>query len=426
MFRRFQDKVIQLLRWSEKYTGTDMVYLAHGSFWLSGSSVITGAVSFGLALAFANLFSPHEYGTYKYALTLFGIFAITSLRGMDEAVTQAVSRGKDGTVVMGLAAKIRYGLIGSLGALFVATYYFYYGNTIVAWCMIVAAIFVPLMEPLGIFNAVLVGKRDFRLSSLLGIAGQIFSATALALALFISDNAIIIFIAYTTTWSLSRWLSLRYTLRKYPPNKEIEPGALSFALHNGLVGAVGILLSSLDSILVYHYLGAAELALYTFALAPVTQARALLNTPTALATPKLASQSTAVVGKVLKRRTIILFFIGIALTLGYCILAYPFYYLFFPNYIDAVPFSLVFSLTILMQVTTALLSSVVASRVTLIPKKLLYLWNLPSIVTALCAIFLIQHYGLWGAVIGAVLTHATTSLVYVVQWRAIRHKEHIT
>jgi O-antigen/teichoic acid export membrane protein len=50
-----------------------MVYLAHGSFWLSSSSLISAAISFALALAFANLFTKDAYGTYKYTLTLFGI-----------------------------------------------------------------------------------------------------------------------------------------------------------------------------------------------------------------------------------------------------------------------------------------------------------------------------------------------------------------
>ena len=105
MFEGLQERLIRVLRWSEKYTKTDMVYLAHGTFWLSSSSIITGAVSFVLALAFANLLTKDAYGTYKYILTLFGILCVACLRGMDTAVTQGAARGNDGTVVSGLRSK---------------------------------------------------------------------------------------------------------------------------------------------------------------------------------------------------------------------------------------------------------------------------------------------------------------------------------
>src|SRR5215471_18973214 len=123
MLRRIQERLIRVLRWSERYTKTDMVYLVLGSVWLSGSSVMSGIISFLLALAFANLFTNDAYGTFKYALTLFGILCVACLRGMDTAVTRGAARGNDGTVTMGLRSKILYSLLGSLAALAVAAYY---------------------------------------------------------------------------------------------------------------------------------------------------------------------------------------------------------------------------------------------------------------------------------------------------------------
>jgi O-antigen/teichoic acid export membrane protein len=106
MLKRLHSGAIRILRWSEKYTGTDMVYLAHGSYCLSGTSVIIGGISFLLALALANLFTKDAYGTYRYALTLFGMLSVASLRAMDTAVTQGAARGNDGTVTKGLRAKM--------------------------------------------------------------------------------------------------------------------------------------------------------------------------------------------------------------------------------------------------------------------------------------------------------------------------------
>lgn len=424
MLRNEQSYLVRLLRWSEKYTKTDMVYLAHGSFWLSGSQIITAGVSFGLALAFANLWAKESYGTYKYILTLFGIFSIACLRGMDIVVTQAAARGNDRTVITGLWAKIRWSVLGSLGALALSAYYFYGGNTPVAISLIFASIFIPMMEPFGIFNAYLVGKKDFKLSSIFGSLGQIAAASALILTLILFHNPIASFITFGSIWTLTRYLSLKYTLRKYPPNTRDEPNAQSYALHSSVIGAAAVLVGSIDAVLIYHYLGATQLALYTFAMAPVLQARAILNAPTMLAVPKLAGKTTAEIRRLLKDRTIILSLIGTALTLGYCLLAYPFYNIFFYKYIDAVLFSMAFSITILFQVSNGFVGAVIESRTTLVPKHLLYLWNVPGLIIAVCAIFLIPVLGLWGAIIGQILSTACSSALNWVMWSIIRHREH--
>jgi O-antigen/teichoic acid export membrane protein len=424
MLRRLHAYLIRALRWSEKYTKTDMVYLAHGSFWLSGSSIITGAISFGLALAFANLFNKDAYGTYKYILTLFGIFCVACLRPMDDVIVQGAARGNDGTVILGLYTKMRWALVGSLVAILAAVYYFHGGNKIVAISLLFASIFVPLMEPFGVFNAVLVGKRDFKLSSLMGIAGQVAAAAALAVALFFTNNAIIIFVVYCSAWTTTRYISLQITLKKFPPNEKQEPHALSYALHSSVINVANILISSLDAILVYHYLGAAQLAVYSFAMAPVTHARTILDAPSILAIPKLAGQSASNINKILAKRTGILFLLGIVITMGYCLLAFPFYHIFFPKYIDAIPYSLVFSVTIFLQVGGAFVGSAVNSRVTLIPKRLLYLWNIPGIATAASALLLIQRFGLWGAISGQLLSTVSGSVILWIMWYAIRDKEH--
>ncbi len=425
MFGNLKALATRGLRWSEKYTKTDMVYLAHGSFWLSGSGVVTAAVSFGLALAFANLLPQETYGNYKYVLTIFGILCVTCLRGMDTVVTQAAARGNDGAVVSGLFAKMRWSTLGSAGALAAALYYYFYGgNATLALSLVIAAVFIPLMEPFGIFNAVLVGKKDFKLSSILGTLGQLVAALALLPVLVLTKNPVFIFAAYCAIWTVTRLGSLLFTLRKFPPNDRHEARASPYALHSSVVGATAILIGSIDSILVFHYLGAAQLAMFTFATAPVQHARTILNTPTVLAIPKLATQSNADIKKILYKRSGALFLIGIGIAAVYSVLAYPFFHIFFPQYIDVVPYSILFSLTIVFQVGNAFVGPVINSRATLIPHRLIYLWNIPSVVIAGSAILLIPVFGLWGAMVGQVLSYGSSTAIAWFMWYSIRNKEH--
>jgi O-antigen/teichoic acid export membrane protein len=425
MFPKLRAKVAQLLRWSERYTKTDMIYLAKGSFWLSSSSVITAGVAFGLAVAFANLVPAEVYGNYKYVLAIFGILCVTCLRGMDTAVTQAAARGNDGTVLSGLFTKMRWSLLGVLGAIVCASYYLYFGNTTLGYSFLVAAFFIPLMEPFGIFNAVLVGKRDFKLSSILGSTGQIIAALALLPVLIYLKDPILIFAAYCAVWTATRFASLLYTLKKYPPNDKLEQGVSSYAFHSSVVGIMAIVIGSIDSVLVFHYLGATNLAIMTFALAPVAQFRSILNSPSVLAVPKLANLTTAEIRKIIYKRSGALFLLGAGLTLVYCVLVIPFFHIFFPQYTEGIPYSIIFALTIMLQVGNTLVGPVINSRATLIPTRLLYLWNLPSIVIATCAIFLIPVFGLWGAVAGQLLSYAASTAVAWCMWYAIKDKEYV-
>src|SRR5689334_12787395 len=71
----------RLLRWSERYMKTDMVYLAKGSFWLTLGQVAASASGLLLVIGFANLLPKEVYGTYKLILSLAGIIASFSLTG---------------------------------------------------------------------------------------------------------------------------------------------------------------------------------------------------------------------------------------------------------------------------------------------------------------------------------------------------------
>ena len=77
MIKKIKEKIYNLLRWSEKYTKTDMVYLAHGGFWLSFGQIISSLSSFLLAIAFANLLPKETYGNYKYILSIASILPKT-------------------------------------------------------------------------------------------------------------------------------------------------------------------------------------------------------------------------------------------------------------------------------------------------------------------------------------------------------------
>src|SRR3989344_3576832 len=123
-----KNRLVNLLRWSEQYTKTDMVYLASGGFWLGLGQIVASGSVFLTSIAFANLLAPELYGIYKYVLSVFGMLAITTLFGMDSAVTQSTARGFEGTITPAFKEKMKWGTLGSLASLAIALYYYAQGN----------------------------------------------------------------------------------------------------------------------------------------------------------------------------------------------------------------------------------------------------------------------------------------------------------
>ena len=117
MLERTRLAIYRLLRRSESYTKTDMVYLAKGSFWLTILQ-ITGTISgFFLSVAFANFFPKHEYGIYKYILSVGGIIGAFTLTGLGPAIMQAVAKGSDGVLREGFFINLRWSAPSTLAAI---------------------------------------------------------------------------------------------------------------------------------------------------------------------------------------------------------------------------------------------------------------------------------------------------------------------
>ena len=88
--QKLRQKTYNLLRWSEKYTKTDMVYLTKGGFWLTFAYIIFLSSGFILTIAFANLLPKDVFGTYKFVISISGVLLVTSLTGINSTLKQSI------------------------------------------------------------------------------------------------------------------------------------------------------------------------------------------------------------------------------------------------------------------------------------------------------------------------------------------------
>ena len=159
MMNKIGNWFYRFLRKTQKYTGTDNVYLFRDGFWLTSGQMVSMAIAFLSAVAFANLLSAETYGNYKYILSLLGILAVFSLDGIRAATIQAVARGLEGSFYTGFKTKLKWGLLGSLAAIGAAIYYWSKGNNLLPIPLLIAAVSLPLMYASQISGAFL-GGRD--------------------------------------------------------------------------------------------------------------------------------------------------------------------------------------------------------------------------------------------------------------------------
>lgn len=395
-------KIVSLLRWSERYTKTDMLYLAKGGSWLFIGQVVSTLSVFITSIAFANLLPPDVYGIYKYVLSITSILAITTLTGMDSAVTQAVARGYDGSLSQAFRTKLKWGTLGTVASLFIALYYYTQGNLVLALSFCIVAIFTPFNESFDLYNSFLFGKKDFGTQAKYGVLSKILIVSSIVTTLFLTNNIWIILSVYFMSLFLPSAFFLIKTLRKQKENNNIDKDTVSYGKHLSLIGIIGLIAMELDKILIFQNIGATELAIFVLAVAPVDQLKGIMKNLNSLALPKLANQKGEDIKKSINHKILILALITGGIVLVYILLAPIFFKLFFPKYLSSVIYSQILSISLIGAVISSFLYTVLESQKA---KEQLYKFNIYGNLFTIILLFpLVLAFGIWGAISARIIS----------------------
>lgn len=402
-------KGLQLLRRSETFFKIDMMYLAKGGSWMSFGQGINMVLGFLVSIAFANLFPKESFGTYKFILSAVGIIGIFSFIDMGTAINQAVARGFGNSLKQGFRTNLKWSFGIFIAGSVLSLYYYMNGNAILSFAFLLAGILTPVTASASLYGAYLLGKKDFRRSTLYGIIRNVVPAVALILTIFLTQSLTIIIGVYFLSASLVSLLLYYATNRVYTgENEKEDPEILSYAGHLGVMGVIGQVAGNLDKILVFHYLGAAPLAIYAFAIAPVEQLQSGKKILNALILTRLSERPFKELQKSAPRKIWMLALYACILIGIYVPLIPYFYTFFYPQYLDSIFYSQVYSLTLFGIVGSVLDSHLVAHK----KKKELYISRTitPFIKIALCFL-LIPTLGLMGLVLTQIFVRITSGLL---------------
>jgi len=388
-----------ILKWSERYTRTDMVHLTKGSFWLLLSQVLLFALSFGLLWVFANFLDPATYGQYRFFTTAIALLAIASLPGMHTATIRAVARGYSGLLPQILKTRLRWSVLGVLTAFGAAGYYFWQGDTTMGSLFIITALFVPFYQSFTLYNSYLVGRQDYRRFTPVVVVQKIVIVLATITAIFLTQNIFIILGTYLASTSVANALLYFYTIHRWPLNDQTDTETIPYGKKLSFMSAISAVAGQLDKIALWYLTGPVAVAAYTIASALPKEVAGAFSQIGVLALPKMAGRDKSALRASLLRKTLIFFLASIPVTAAYVLAAPLIFQLFLPQYVEYVFLSQVASALILLTPLTLLVQYFQATMHT----RALYAMQfvLPAVLIALFFL-LIPQYGALGAVLATI------------------------
>lgn len=417
---QIKQKTISFIQQLQEYFKIDLFYLIKSEFWLMLEKTITMSFAFLLALAWANWIDPSVYGNYQYILSLAAIISVFSLSGMGIAVVRGVAKGFERTFISGFKIQLKWGILTSIAALGIAAYYWTQGNKELGLPFLIIAVFLPLFNASIIYTDFLVGKKLFKIQTKYNSITQaaaviIMISTLFCIKTFLPSAPayiillLIIFIYYLSR-TLLRFLFFVITKIKFKPNKKDDASTITFGKHLSLLGLIDVLANNIDKILLFHYLGAINLAVYLFAILVPQQISVLLKHISTLSLPKFSVRPREEIKKSILKKTCYLAAMMGVLMLIYILFAPIIYRVFFPKYLTSVPYSQLYALSVI-PLCFSVITEVLRAKMML--KQIYQVKIITPLVRAGFFLALIPLYGIWGAVIAILGARTFNALLFI-------------
>lgn len=411
-------RALRVLRWSERYTKTDMVYFVSSNFWLTGGRLLAVMSGLALTVVLANALDPTTFGIYKYVLAGAAFIAAFSLTGLNPAVARAVAQGNRNIVPHAFRMGVLWSLPASLIALGVGAYYLSQGNVPLGVGFLLVSLTTPLTNNLGMTKAVFQGLGDFKTGTLYWIPRALFPVAALIATVLITENVVVILCVYFLSNALAAWALYRATIAK-ANIQDVPQDTEEVSLYGKHMSVLGFLLqvgNQIDQLLLWHFAGPVQLAIYAFALAPVREFRNFSENFFPIIFPKFAARSVEELRTSIPLRTRQMLLVCIGMALVYFVLAPTFFAILFPQYLAAVFASQLLALGLVFQPRGVMETAILTHGKT----RLRYYTVVSSQVIKIALLVVcIPLWGIMGAVVALLASDAIATAILYAAYRKL-------
>ena len=203
--------------------------------------------------------------------------------------------------------------------------------------------------------------------------------------------------------------------RLYKPDPaKTDPGTLTYGKHLSLMGILGGIAGNIDQVLLFHFVGPAQLATYNFAIAIPDQTKGPLKGLNTMVQAKFVNRSEEEIHTGMRNKILLLFVTSLSFVVLY-IAAAPFVYHFlFPKYVDAALYSQIYVVSILAISLSPTGSYLVAKK----KLRAQYIGNVIGSIFQIIAMTLgVIYWGLWGLIVARILTRFFNSFANFILYK---------
>lgn len=249
------------LSYFEKKVGLDLKYLLSGSFWLFSSSIILGLISFAVLWLLANNLTQEGFGFYQFFISVITILSIFALPGMRTSIVVSAAEKKDGTYPYLISKRMVWSLLGSLGLVITAIYFYVVRGTY--WeLFLLAALIFPFLEGYKLYHDYFNGRKQFKRTSVYNVVSKLITWVPVAVVIYlVTKNIYAIIVIYLITqagFHIYGHLTAKKSLR----NNIHDTKAYKFGWLINVNYGLNLIGHHVDKLIVTYYFGFVTLAGY--------------------------------------------------------------------------------------------------------------------------------------------------------------------
>lgn len=340
-------KTVSILRWSEKYTKTDMVYLFNNSFWVFVGQAATSVTAFVVMVVLANLLSKEVLGEYRFIISAITILSVFTLQGMNPAVVQSVAKGYKLNLEEIIATKFKWGLMGMIVTAGISLYYAFQGNESLSIAFLVVALALPFYGLYFLYFFYLQGQQKFAQASITQAIGRIFFMIVMLGAALFTPTLVPLTAAFLITTIVGQYGGYVWMKKRTTNTNDEDPELASYAKEITILGAFPLIAANIDKILVWNMLGAVPLAIYAIALIFPQESFRLGRIVSQVVLPRLSRDGAKIMVVPFIKKLLIFEGVMVLGWMFYAVSAPLLFSIFFPTYMESVMISVVAMLALL-------------------------------------------------------------------------------
>lgn len=394
----------------------DAHYFAKNTFWLLIGQAIASFSVFFVTVVLANNVPKSVLGDYRVIISAYSTLTFFALSGITPALIRSIVNGHEGSLALALSSKKKYSTPAFLVGLAISLYFWVLkDNPIFGASFLVMSLCLPIIEAYSLYVPYLQGKQEFKFSSINTGIIRLSSSLLVALVAFLHPTTLAIVSSFYIAQAVVIFLQYKILIKKFPPrNNDEDKDMVPYARHTTFAGVFYMFLGQADKFIMYHFFGPVSLASYWIASTIPQEVGRVINASLQVAYPKFVKGNHEEVKPVLIKKIITLTWVLVGISCLYSIFAFPFFHIFFPQYVDQVWKSIVLMFGFAVVPHVFVWQYFTAKR----NIKVVYINNtVDPILQVVLYIALVPFFGIWGFVYATVLK---TVLMNILAWYVLK------